>query len=486
MRRRAWKPSSWAQRWRGWDSGVAAGRPDLTEGPIGKTLLLFAIPTLVANVLQSLNASINTIWIGRFLGEQALAATANATNIIFLVFSAMFGFGMAAMILIGQHMGRKDIDGARRAMGAGAGLILGIALVMMLAGIGLTDKLLHLLGTPIAARPLASAYLKVMLLSLPFSAVIVLLMMSLRAIGDAMTPLWFMIAGIVIDAGLNPFFIAGIGPFPRMGIAGSAVATLISNIAGAVGMLTVVYWRDLPVRLRGAEFRYLLPQPALLRLIVSRGTMMGLQMFVMVLSALVMVGLVNHAGVVATAAYGVAFQLWNYIQMPAMAIAAAVSAMAAQNIGAGRWDRVGAITRSGLLYNLLLTGALLALLTVFDRPVLGLFLGHDSPAIPIAEHIQLLAGWSFLFSGGTLVFFGTARANGAVIVPLIIMVIGLVVCRLGFAIGMQPLLHLDALWWAFPFGSLFTLLLSWAYYAQGGWKKGVLADEARRAGQPAV
>lgn len=465
---------------------MAAGRQDLTEGPIGKTLLLFAIPTLVANVLQSLNASINTIWIGRFLGEQALAATANATNIIFLVFAAMFGFGMAAMILIGQHMGRKDIDGARRAMGAGAGLILGIAVIMMVVGICLTDKLLHLLGTPIEARPLASAYLKVMLLSLPFSAIIVLLLMSLRAIGDAMTPLWFMIAGIVIDAGLNPFLIAGIGPFPRMGIAGSAVATLISNIAGAIGMLTVVYWRDLPIRLRGAEFRYLLPPPALLRLIVSRGIMMGLQMFVAVLSALVMVGLVNHAGVVATAAYGVAFQLWNYIQMPAMAIAAAVSAMAAQNIGAGRWDRVGAITRSGLLYNLLLTGALLGLLTLFDRPVLGLFLGHDSPAIPIAERIQLLAGWSFLFSGGTLVFVGTARANGAVIVPLIIMVIGLVVCRLGFAIGMQPLLHFDALWWAFPFGSLFTLLLSWAYYARGGWRRGVLVDEAERAEQPAV
>lgn len=463
---------------------MAAARHDLTQGPIGKTLLMFAVPTLVANVLQSLNASINTIWIGRFLGEKALAATANASNILFLAFSAMFGFGMAAMILVGQHIGRKDIDGARRAIGAGAGLMLGLSFLVMAIGIGLTDKLLHLLGTPPDARPLASAYLKVMMLGLPFSAIAVLLMMSLRGIGDAMTPLWFMIAGIILDAGLNPFFIAGIGPFPELGIVGSAVATLIANAVSMVGMLTVVYWRDLPIRLRGAELRYLFPAPALLRLVLSRGIMMGMQMIVAMVSALVMIGLVNHAGVIATAAYGVAFQLWNYIQMPAMSVAAAVSAMAAQNIGAGRWDRVGAITRSGLLYNLVLTGALILVLTFFDTPVLGLFLGHDSPAIPIAQRIQTIAGGSFIFTGATLVFFGTARANGAVVMPMVIMVVSLIFGRLGFAIGMQPVLGFEALWWAFPFASLISVTMAAIYYARGSWKKGVLADQAEVAEHP--
>ncbi|NWM10788.1 MATE family efflux transporter, partial [Escherichia coli] len=78
------------------------------QGPISRTLLLFALPTLGSNILQSLNGSINSIWVGRFLGEQALAATANANIIMFLMFSAVFGFGMAATILIGQSMGRRD------------------------------------------------------------------------------------------------------------------------------------------------------------------------------------------------------------------------------------------------------------------------------------------------------------------------------------------------------------------------------------------
>jgi putative MATE family efflux protein len=464
---------------------VAGGRQDLTEGPITRTLAVFAVPTLVGNILQSLNASINTIWIGRFLGEKALAASANAANIIFLAWSALFGFAMAAMILVGQHMGRKDVDSARKVIGAATALLLGISVLVVAVGVGLTDKLLHVLGTPPDSLPLASVYLKVMMWGFPFSAIIVLMMMTLRGIGDAMTPLWFMILGLILDAGLNPVFIAGFGPIPAMGIAGSGVATLIANGVGAIGMIAMVYWRDMPIRLRGPEFRYLMPPPALLNLILSKGTIMGLQMFVLTATGLVMIGLVNHAGVIAVAAYGVAVQLWNYVQMPSMAVGAAVSAMAAQNIGAGKWDRVGAITRAGLVFHILLTGALLTLLTVFDRSVLGLFLGAGSPAIPIAERIQLIAGWSFLFSGATMVFFGTVRANGAVIAPLVILTIGLVVCRLGFALAMEPTMGFDALWWAFPFGSVVVVTLSWAYYTYGGWRKGTLVEQAERAEQGA-
>lgn len=461
---------------------MAKPKRDLTQGPIGRTLLMFAVPTLVANILQSLNASINMVWIGRFLGEGALAATANATNILYLVFSALFGFGMAAMILVAQHIGRKDVDAARRTIGAAAALLLGISFIIVALGVGMTDKLLHLLGTPAAAAPLASPYLKVMLLGMPFTAIVLLLMMTLRGIGDAMTPLWFMIIGIVLDAGLNPLLIIGIGPFPALGIVGSGLATLIANGVSLIGMLIVVYWRDLPIRLRGAEFRYLLPHFALLRIILAKGVMIGLQMFVLTATGLVMIGLVNHAGVEATAAYGVAFQLWNYLQMPAMAVGSAVSAMAAQNIGAGRWDRVSSITRNGVIINFLMTAPLLFLLTYFDRSVLALFLGAGSPAIPIAERIQLIAGWSFFLSGMTMVLFGTVRANGVVLAPLLILAVGLGGCRLGFAMVAQPWLGFDALWWAFPFGSVSVTLMAWAYYLWGGWRKGVLlADEANEA-----
>src|SRR5207237_1392710 len=141
-------------------------------------------------------------------------------------------------------------------------------------------------------------------------------------------------------------FILGLGPAPRMGIAGSATATVIANAVGLVAMIAYIYARDLPLRLRGPELAYLKPHAQTLRTIMIKGFPMGLQMIVISLAALVMIGLVNAEGLDTVAAFGVAQQLWTYVQMPAMAIGAAVSAMAAQNIGAQKWERVSQITRS--------------------------------------------------------------------------------------------------------------------------------------------
>ena len=175
---------------------------------------------------------------------------------------------------------------------------------------------------------------------MPPALIMVSWMMALRGSGDAMTPLWFMILAVLLDSGLNPVFILGLGPAPRLGIAGAATATVIANFISLAALLAYVYRRDLPLRLRGAELRYLIPDRALLGTIVRKGLPMGLQMIVISASALALIGLVNREGVETTAAFGVAMQLWTYLQMPAMALGAAVSAMVAQNIGAGRWDRV--------------------------------------------------------------------------------------------------------------------------------------------------
>ncbi|QJU57564.1 MATE family efflux transporter [Sphingomonas sp. AP4-R1] len=449
--------------------GAAAPR-DLTQGPITRTLLMFSLPTLGANILQSMNGSINTVWIGRFLGEAAIAASTNANIIMFLMFSLGFGFGMAATILIGQSMGARDIVGARRALGTGLGLFAIISILIAILGWFSAGALLHALATPPAAEKLAFIYLRVIFLGLPPMFLGLLLSMGLRGIGDAMTPLRFMLLNVILDAGLNPVLILGLGPAPRMGVAGAATATLIANYVVLFGLIAYIYAKDIPIRLKGPELRFLIPDPALLKVIVVKGVPMGFQMLVMTTSGLVMIGLINREGVDVSAAYGVAQTLWTYVQMPAMAIGAAVSAMAAQNIGAGAWDRVERITRSGVGVNLLLTGGIVALLLLFDRPALALFLGADSPAIPIARHIQFIASWSFILFGITLVLFATVRANGAVLMPLVILTLGIFGARLSFA---WTFLHYgqDILWWSFPVGSCVTLALALLYYRFGNWRK---------------
>jgi putative MATE family efflux protein len=474
-----------------------AGRPgqrDLTQGAIGTTLLTFALPTLASNILQSLNGSINSIWVGRFLGEGALAATSNANIIMFLMFSAVFGFGMAATILVGQSIGRRDLEGARRAFGSAIGMVVGGAVLISILGWIFAPDILRLLATPGDAQALALVYLRVIFLGLPLSMLGVLIQMGLRGAGDSITPMWFMVLSVIIDSTMNPLLIEGIGPFPRMGIAGSATATLLAAAISTLGLVIYVYARDLPIRLRGREFRWLVPEAALMRTIVAKGLPMGAQMLVMSTAGLTMIGLVNRLGVDTAAAYAVSQQLWTYIQMPAMAIGVAVSSMAAQNIGAGRWDRVDAITRAGILYNTIITLAVIGAIILFDRPVMTLFVGSDSPAIPIARHIQLIASWTFVMFGATMVLFSTVRANGSTLAPLIILIVSLYPVRIGIALAGQPVIGADALWWAFPIGSAVSLSLAALFYRRGSWRSQVLVvppdpdeghEHAHAVGEPA-
>ena len=445
-------------------------RGDLTSGGIGATLFAFALPTLASNILQSLNGSINTVWVGRFLGENALAATFNATIIMFLMSSGVFGFGMAATILVGQSVGRGDVDAARRAMGAALGLFIAVSALTVVFGWVLAPPLLGVLATPPQAMALAVTYLRVILLAMPAAFVLVLMMMGLRGAGDSLTPMWFMGVSVMLDSGLNPVFIRGLGPVPALGIAGSALATLIANYVALAGLVGFVYLRDLPIRLKGREVFYLAPPWGLLRTIVGKGLPMGLQMIVVSTAALAMLGLVNRRGLATTAAFGVSSQLWTYIQMPAMAIGAAVSAMAAQNIGAGRWDRIGAITRAGLVFNVLLTGGLVVAVALASRAALSIFLLPGSAAIPIAEHINAVVSWGFILFGGSMVLFGVVRANGAVLAPLVILAIAMFPVRLGAAVLLRPWLGGEALWWSYPMGSAASLLLAVLYYRFSGWR----------------
>jgi putative MATE family efflux protein len=256
------------------DAGTAK-RGDLTQGSIGPTLLIFALPTLASSILQSLNGTINAIWVGRFIGEGALAATSNANMVMFLLTAFVFGFGMASTILIGQAWGRKDIAGARRVFGtAGGGMIL-VTIIVAIAGYFLSGSILRLLGTPGDAAPLALAYLQVIFLAMPALLLLTMLMMALRGAGDSVTPLWFMIVAVVLDSGLNPVFILGLGPAPRMGIAGSATATLIANYTALLGLIAYIYVKDLPLRLRGKELRYLWCDLSILKTIVVKGRRWG-------------------------------------------------------------------------------------------------------------------------------------------------------------------------------------------------------------------
>ncbi|MFN5085781.1 MAG: MATE family efflux transporter [Novosphingobium sp.] len=461
--------------------GTGPLKGNLTEGPLTRTLLFFALPQLIGNVLQSLNGSINAVWVGQLLGDEALAATANSNILMFLLFALVFGFGMAATVRIGQAWGANDVIAARRVLGAALGLTGMISLVMATLGILFADKVLDLLATPGAAHDQALAYLRVVFIANPIATITTMIAMGLRGSGDAATPLRFMILATVLDVILNPILILGLGPAPALGIAGSAWATVIATTIGFGAMLVWIYAKDLPLRLRGAELAWLKPRWDEVRYLLSNGLPMGAQMLVISGAGVIMIGLVNREGVVTAAAYGALLQIWNYIGMPAMAIGGAVSAMVAQHIGAGREDRVDAISLSGSLTNFAMTGVLIAALAPFDRPVLELFLGATSPSVQAALHIQDLAIWTYLPFGVTIVLFGTLRAYGANYAALLVLFTSMYVVRLGAYYLLYPLLGADALWYSFVISSITSLGFTLLVYFRLPWRKRILTRIAAAA-----
>ena len=443
---------------------------NLTEGAIPVVLFRFTLPILFANVLQSLNGSVNSVWVGRYLGEAALTATSNANTVMFLLIGAAFGVALAATILVGQCIGANDIAETKRVVGTSATFFTGISVAMAIAGLILSRRLLIAMSTPADSLDLAVAYMRVIFLALPFLYLYAFVGAMLRGAGDSKTPFYFMLLSVALDIGLNPVFIFGVGPVPRMGIAGSAFATFVAQAVSLTALITHLYRRRHLLVLHKDELALLRLDWSLVGSLVRKGIPMSAQMLVMSLSGVLMITLVNRFGVDTTAAFGAALQLWNYIQMPAFAVAMAMSAMTAQNVGARKWDRVTRIARVGVLYNVILCGGIALAMELLDTHLFALFLPEGSGARVIAAHLNHVVTPSFVFFGVSIALFGVVRATGAVMAPLIILTITLLVVRFPLAELFLDRYQVDAVWWSFPVSSALAALLAVLYYRYGGWR----------------
>ena len=458
-----------------------AAAPSLTEGPIAKTLFVFSLPILLGNVLQTLNGSINSIWVGRLLGETALAATSNANFLMFFLISAIFGISMASVILLGQNLGAQRIQEAKKVVGTSTSFFFILSIITGALGILFSPLILELLNTPEEAMDMAVIYTRIMFAGTPFMFGFNLIMAVMRGAGDSKTPFYFLLLSTVLDIGLNPLLIRGYGPFPEMGIAGSATAALIAQFVSLILLLAYLYGKQYFLRITRDELHLLRMNWRIVKLTIQKGIPMGLNMVIVSLSNLLLIHIVNGYGTEATAAFGIANQISSYVQMPALAIGGAATSMAAQNIGARRWDRVGRITGVGIGFNVMLTGALVLILLLFNRETVSLFLSGDAGAIEIGMHINNLTLWSFIIFGIFNVMAGVVRSAGAVMVPMIISFIALMIIRIPLASVLGNYYGLDAVWWSFPASFAMAALLNALYYKFGGWRKAKLLEQASGA-----
>jgi putative MATE family efflux protein len=443
----------------------------LTDGPITRTLLLFSLPVLGGNLLQSLNGSINQFWVSRLLGISAITAIGNAHIVLMLMVGLVFGIAMAANILIAQATGARNDILVKQVAGTSVTFFGLLSLLVAAAGFAACPTILRLLGTPADALGEATIYLQIIFLAVPFLYFFAFVQMAQRGVGDSKTPFWFMGLAVFLDILLNPLLIRGFGPIPAMGIAGSAFANFIAQGVALLCLILFLYRQKSPLALGRGEAHYFWPDRAIWGSLVTRGVPMGLQILVMSGGALVMMGFVNRLGTDTVAAYTAASQVWGYVQMPAMAIGAGVSAMAAQNIGARKWKRLDHIAWAGIATSLAATGLVAALLFVFGEAAFGLFLPPGSPAIDIAVHINSIAIWGFVLFSISFALSAVVRSAGAVYVPLFILIVAILAIRLPFAAILLPTWQGNAIWWSLPVGTVAATLLIITYYLSGSWRE---------------
>jgi putative MATE family efflux protein len=313
----------------------------LIDGPISSTLAKFALPLMVTSFLHSLVGTWSAIWVSRALDPNALSAVVTANVFMYMMMGTAMGIGTSSGVAVGQSLGANDPKAVRRVVGTSLSMVISLASVLAVLGWFATSTILDWMGTPAAAREYADIHLRYTCLTVPSLFTYIVMMMMLRGSGDSKTPFRFTLIWIALSLILIPTLLTGSFGFPKLGMAGVALGTLIANTTALLALVAYVYVKRLPIALHGEDIRHLRPDPVLLSILFRRGLPMAIESLIVQGAYFVLLAMVNAYGAVTAAAYAGAAQLWTYVQMPANALSSSMAAMVAINIGAQRWDRVG-------------------------------------------------------------------------------------------------------------------------------------------------
>jgi len=446
---------------------------DLTKGSIPRHLVRFAIPMLLGNLLQALYNTVDSIWVGRYIGAEALGAVSVSFPIIFALIALVMGITMATTTMVSQYAGAKQYDMVRKTIN-NAVLVLLIAAVF-LTGIGilLHKPLLKLINVPETLMPMASSYMIIFLSGMIFMFGYNVLGAILRGLGDSKTPLKFLLVATIANIILDSLLIIGVGPFPRMGVAGAALATVISQGLSTVLALNYLNKRDHLVAVRLSELKY---DAQLTRTTIRIGLPSGIQQTVVAVGGLVISAIINSFGPLVVAAYGAAMRLDQFAFMPSMSIGLAVSALVGQNIGAGREDRVQATVYWGSLVSLGIT-SVMTLVAVFSPKILLTLFTSDAQVLEIGAQYLRIVGLSYIPFALMFVITGALRGAGDTLPTMVISIATLWLVRLPLAryLSAIPDLGPRGIWIAIAISSTAGMLAARIYYASGRWRnKGII------------
>jgi putative MATE family efflux protein len=444
---------------------------DLTEGNIPRLLLQLAVPMLLANLLGTSYSIVDAIWIGRFLGKEAIGAVAVSFPVMFIFIGVAAGATMATTVLVSQFYGARNQAMLSKTVGTSFCLTLILGVISAAGGILAAERILEILGTPETVVPLAESYLKITLLSLPIMFMHFLISSVLRGMGDTKTPVYFMFIGVTLNAILDPLMIIGIGPFPKMGLDGAAWASLICPIIGLI-LLVGYLWRKGGALTDGVKFFSI--DAGIAKLIAKIGFPSIIQQTSISFGIAAVTSIVNSFGAAAIAGFGAGGRIDSVAFLPAQSIGLAVSTLSGQNIGAGRYDRIPIIFKWGVIITCCIT-VTFAIIFLSIPEILMTPFTTDAEVIEVGKWYLRIAAPAISFFAVMFVSNGVINGAGHTFTTLIFTLIAVWGIRIPFAtILSRTSLGVKGVWVSYVIGFSFTMCISLLWYRSGRWKKAVV------------
>ena len=447
---------------------------DMTQGAPWKRIMEFCIPMLLGNLAQQLYNTADSIIVGHYEGDLALAAVGSATPILNLMLALFVGIATGAGIVVSQSFGARDRKGMTSSIGNCIALSAIASLVIMVAGPLLTKPLLDLLGTPITISGQCASYLNIYFIGIAGFFFYNMLSGILRGLGDSVSALGFLLVAAALNVVLDIVFVACFG----MGVAGVSLATVIAQAISAV----LCYLRLLKMSdLFDLNLKTIRVEKDMSLRILRVGVPSGVTQAIMAMAGMLVLNLTNDMGEIVIACNVIVMRVDGFAMMPNLSFGQAMSVYAGQNVGAGKYDRVSQGGRQGGFMAAGFAAAVTAVLLLGGRVLFGLFTKTES-LIDLAASMMQIMAVGYICMSVTQVLGGIMRGAGDTMTPMWISIISIIIIRVPLAYWLAEITKTAEFPHGQPIALYGSLLISWvlgmlmsvAMFWLGKWRKKML------------
>jgi putative MATE family efflux protein len=452
--------------WQALLEAIRGAQQDFTEGSISRAVILLAVPMVLEMCMESLFAIANVFWVTR-LGSNAVATVGLTESMLTLVFSVAIGVSMSTTAMVARRIGEKDTRGAATAAVQAIWLGVGVAVLMGVPGWWLAPRLLEWMGAP----DLVATGQRYTAIVLGGSITVLLLFLNnaiFRGAGDAFIAMRVLWVSNLINIVLDPCLIFGWGPFPALGVTGSAISTTIGRGSGVLYQLWILTRGNSRIVIRPADFRIVPPVIASLVRVSTTGV---LQFAIAHTSWILLVRIISGFGSVALAGYTIGIRIFIFAILPSWGLSGAAATMMGQNLGARKPERAERAVYLTGCYNMAILAVVAAVFIVVPEALVRLFTSDPLVALHAVDCLRIIAYGNLGYAFG-MVLVQAFNGAGDTVTPTIINVIGFWLCEIPLAwILAHPAgMGVRGVFTSIPISELLITVIGFVMFRRGGWR----------------